>query len=254
MNMNIALRIRFIKVLMLLALITSLFAGCAKIPQFTDKPFKIDQDVFHRTVKVIALEPLGLPEMKRAEQVRAEFEPLLIEKLKEAGFTVLPSDKYDALWKSMSKQDGGLYDPMTGKKNEAKVKEIEKKIYDELRAQHQIDAIARVLLIQTTAYFAGCKARWHGVAQDMESCSVLGSGGNYNGRISAISLLVAIRDSEGKTLFMNAGGLQQTSILKTGFFKAAQFENIATDDLFSDKLKNQASVDVALYPLIRKQK
>jgi hypothetical protein len=253
MNMNIARCRRYNKLLAMSVMLTVL-AGCATIPRFTDQPFKVDQEEFYRTVRVVALEPPVIGEIKQAAEAQAEFESLAAEKLKEAGLSVIASDKYGSLRESLGKQDGGLYDPVTGKINEAKAKELQKKIFDELRAQYGIDAVARVVVLPRTAYFSACRARWDGVEQAMASCGFLEGGGNYNGRISAISLLVAIRDKEGKILFMNAGGIQLIARLKTGFFKAAQFESIAPDDLFVDKLKNRAAVDIALDPLIRKQK
>lgn len=40
------------------ATLPQLLFGCARIPQLTDQPFKIDDAEFRRTVKVIALEPI----------------------------------------------------------------------------------------------------------------------------------------------------------------------------------------------------
>ena len=250
--MNSILFRHFKKFLMLSALLTLALTGCA-IPQFTDQPFKIEQEEFYRTIRVVALEPLDMPEMKQTAEARAEFESLVTEKLKEAGLTVIPSDNYAALLQTLGKQDGGLYDPLTGKKNEAKAKEVQKKIYDELRTQHQIDAVARVVVIPASAHFSKCKARWHGVEQELESCNVF-SGGGYDGRIAAVSLLVAIENKEEKTLYMNAGGIQLTARLETGFLKATQFVPTEANGLLVDQLKNRESVAIALGPLIRKQK
>lgn len=251
--MNITRCRRCNKFLMMSALLTLVLAGCASMPRFTEQPFKIDQDEFYRTVQVIALEPLGMPEMKQATEVRAEFESLVTEKLKEAGLSVIASDKYVALRDSLGKQEGGLYDPMTGKKNEAKAKEIQKKVFDELRVQYHIDAVARVFVIPRTAFFSGCTAKWDEAAQDVGECGFF-AGGNLYGRITAISLLVAIQDKEEKSLFINAGGIQLTATLKASFIKSHQFEAVATDDLLIDKLKNRTSVAIALGSLIRKQK
>ena len=243
----------FKKLLMLSALLALSLTGCA-IPQFTDQPFKVDQEEFYRTIRVVALEPLDMPEMKQAAEARTEFEALVTEKLKEAGLSVIPSEKYAALLQALGKQDGGLYDPLTGKKNEAKTKEVQKKIYDELRTQHQIDAVARVAVIPASAHFNNCSARWHGVEQVLESCNPFFNGGGYNGRISAISLLVAIDNKEEKTIYMNAGGIQLTARLDSGFLKAAQFVPTDANDLLVDQLKNRGSVAIALGPLIKKQK
>jgi hypothetical protein len=239
------------KSIVLFSMLVLAIAGCAKIPQFTDKPFTVDKNEFYRTVKVIALEPLVMPEMKQTARVRAEIESNVIKILKEAGFTAIPSDKYEALWTSLSKQEGGLYDPVTGKKNDAKVKEMRGRIREELRTQHQVDAIMRTSVIMTSAHFTSCKARWHGTEQDIGSCGFFT--GNYYGKISVLSLLVQIEGREGTVVFMNAGGIQPAARLKAGLFTSAQFETIEDDALFNDETKNLAAVAIALDPLVRKQ-
>jgi hypothetical protein len=225
--------------------------GCASatVRQFTDKPFVIDNDDFYRTVKVIALEPMMLPDLKQAERVSNEFEWYVSEKLRQAGFTMIPSGSYRALWYSFSKQAGDLYDPLTGRRNDAKIQEIQKRAKEELVSQYQADAILRMSVITTTADFYNCVASWHGTEQGI-GCNVFGTG--LSGKISAISLLIQIERVDGTVLFKNAGGIQPIARAVTGFMKA-EFKPVEADSLFLDTRKNRAAVSIALEPLVSRQ-
>jgi hypothetical protein len=229
----------------LIALLLMVLSGCVKVPQFTDKPFTADRAEFFRTVKVIALAPMSLTNLKQADRIRASFEADLTEQLKGLGFTVLPSDKFGSLWDSLSKQEGGLYDPATGKRNDDKVKEIRKRVVTELAAQQQFDAVLRPSIFVSAARFSGCTARWNGVEQSIGSCSL-------SGRISVLSLLVRIENKEGNVLFRNAGGIQPNVRLKTGFFQSPQFEDLEEEFILYDPERNRVAVATALAPFVRK--
>ncbi|HAK59561.1 MAG TPA: hypothetical protein DCO77_04150 [Nitrospiraceae bacterium] len=236
--------------LLMVILLSAVIGGCATIPQFTKQPFKIDQAKFHADIKTIALEPLSVSEkLKQADKVEAEFEALIVAKLKEAGFSTISSKKYEKIWKMLVKKEGNLFDPQTGKKDETKIKRVRKQCMEKLSSDSHVDAVLQPRIIVSGAKFSQCKARWNGTEDEVESCSFLGS--NFSGKVPALSLLVRIEDKNGKIAYMNAGGIHVIAKLQTGAFKAAKFIPVNENAYFASKDRNKEAVNIALNPLMK---
>lgn len=236
--------------LLMIILLSAVIGGCATIPQFTKQPFKMEQTKFYADIKTIALEPLAVPKkMKQAEQVEAEFEAFILAKLKEAGFTTIPSEKYEKIWKALTKNEGALFDPLTGEKDDAKIKRVRKQCIERLNADFHIDAVLQPRIIVSGARFSQCKARWNGQEDEVESCSFLGS--NFYGKVPALSLLVSIEGRDGKVLYVNAGSIQVLAKLPSGIFKSRKFVSVNEETYFAYKDQNQEAVNIALNPLMK---
>ena len=96
-------------------------SSCATLPP--PNPFKIPEPDIKAKVKVVALAPLGLgSDFEDPQVVQTKFESLFEGKLREGGFTVVPSKEYAAIWKEMTEKLGGLFDPISGKRDDAKFK------------------------------------------------------------------------------------------------------------------------------------
>jgi hypothetical protein len=70
---------------------------------------------------------------------------------------------------------------------------------------------------------------------------------NRTGKISALSVVVVIEDTEGKALFVDGGGLSLTSRITGG----DRFEDLPADSLFGNPRRNASSVQLALAALTR---
>ncbi len=227
-------------------------AGCTSIPLYTDKPFSADRADFVRTVRVIALEPMPGLDLKGEAAIQDAFETELTDELRNLGFLVVPSRQFAQLWQQLSKEDRTLYDPITGKRDDARAAEIRKRVVTELESRHQADAVLLPRMIVSNALLSGCFARWNGIEQQIDGCNAAGE--KLRGKISVLSLLVTIEGRDGRVLFRNAGGIQPGVRLNTDAPGAAQFDKLEEEQILTDRAKNRIAVAVALSPLLQKPK
>ncbi|HEX9201022.1 MAG TPA: hypothetical protein VF865_15795, partial [Acidobacteriaceae bacterium] len=149
------------------ALTTTLIAaGCATAPPYN--PFKIAEEEFHGKIKTIALAPVGVPgDLGDPDPVKAEFESLIEAKLREAGFSVVPSRESAEIFNNMNKQLGGIFDPVTGKRDETKLKTAQEHARRELGAKFKADAVLYPGISLGVASFAGGSASWGGTSESL---------------------------------------------------------------------------------------
>src|SRR3970040_136883 len=82
---------------------TLIVGGCATTPPYN--PLKGTPEDFYGKIKTIALAPVGVPrDLETPDPVKAKFEPLIEAKLREAGFSVVPSRESAGIFASMNKQ------------------------------------------------------------------------------------------------------------------------------------------------------
>ena len=140
-------------ILLVTVLIALIEVGCATTTPYN--PFKIDQNKFYANTKTIALAPCWVrPDLEVSEQVIDKFELIIADKLREAGFLVVPSKHYRDIWKRMIEQMGGYFDPKTGKRDESKFKAIQEHCYREIGRKFKSDAvlISRILIVEAPFY------------------------------------------------------------------------------------------------------
>lgn len=93
--------------LLLITLVAVLVGvGCASTPRYN--PFKIPQDDFYGKIKTIALAQVRVPrDLEDPTPVRSRFESLIDAKLREAGFSTVPSREFEAIFDRVAQQRGG---------------------------------------------------------------------------------------------------------------------------------------------------
>jgi hypothetical protein len=236
-------------VLVLLATLT--IGGCAT--QAPYRPFKVPESEFVAKVTTIALTPLMLPnDVDDPDAVRAKFEPLIESKLREAGFAIVPPAKVEEIRNQMLAEVGGVFDPKTGKADEAKFKAIREHTYRELASQFNATAVLHSSIEIVKASFNSNTASWHGTT---ESTSTAQTGfakvmegffyGGRQGQMAALSLGVYIFDMDATELYRQWGGIQLiTKVVNNSFVGVPQ------SDLFQDDVRNQSAVDLALQDLM----
>lgn len=231
------------------ALATTLIGGgCATTAPYN--PFKIAQEEFYGKIKTIALAPVGVPrDLEDPDQVKAKFEPLIEAKLREAGFTVVPSRETAGIFEKMNKQVGGMFDPVTGKRDEAKFKTLREHTLRELESKFKADAVLYPNIRAGIANFAGGQANWDGASESLATTAgfwgQLGVG-QFRGTTGALSLIVTIENIHGVDAYVNAGGIQLISKLSGG-----NFVRVPRSQLFADEARNTAAANIALGPLVR---
>ena len=231
------------------ALATTLIGvGCATTPPYN--PFKIAQEEFYGNIKTIALAPVGLPrDLEDPDPVKAKFESLVEAKLREAGFSVVPSRETAEIFDRMNKQVGGIFDPVTGKRDETKFKTIREHILREMGTKFKADAVLYPNIRLGTARFAGGQASWDGTSESLSTTGgFLGAlqVGQFQGTTGALSLIVTIENIHGVDVYVNAGGIQLISKLSFG-----KFVPVPRSQLFVDEARNAAAANIAVGPLVR---
>jgi hypothetical protein len=220
------------------------FQGCAQVAPPYD-PFKIPRNEFFVRTKVVALAPVGIAvNLENPDSTRTHFEALLDQKLRELGFTVISANEYKGIWEGLTKQLGGIFDPVTGKRDENKIKTLRGYLFEELRTKHRADALLHPVIQVVNAKFNAGHARWHGTSEP-----VIPEGfwdrffiGDAQGTTSALSLYVTIEDINGVDLYIQAGGIQLLAKLTSG----RQFVAIPQNQLLTNMDRNKAAVDIAL--------
>lgn len=228
--------------------ITLIGGGCATTAPHN--PFLITQEEFYSKIKTIALAPVGVPrDLEDPDPVRAKFESLIEAKLREAGFSVVPSRDSAGLFETMNKQLGGMFDPVTGKRDETKFKTVREHFLREAQTKFKADAVLYPNIRTGPARFAGAQASWDGTTESLavtEGFWGLLSVGNVQGTTAALSLSVTIEDIHGVDAYLNWGGIQLISKVSYG-----KFVPVPRSQLFVDEKRNAAAVSIALGPLAR---
>ncbi len=213
-------------------------------------PFKIPEANIKAKVKVVALAPLNLgSEFEDPQSIQTKFESLIETKLREGGFTVVPSKEYAAIWKQMTETLGGVFDPISGKRDEAKLKMVREHTVRELASKNRADAVLYSGMGAVKANFNAGRAKWHGTAEYIVTGGFWGAlaAGNTYGTIPAVSLFVSLTDLNGVDMYVNAGGVQALSKLS-----GRNFTTVPRHELFTDEDRNRHALNIALNPLLGK--
>jgi len=223
-------------------------AGCATTVPYD--PFKVSKEEFYRGTKTIAVAPISIPgDVGGPEAVKTSLESLVEAKLREAGFSVVQAKDTAVVFNEMNKQIGGVFDPVTGQRDDAKVKAAEEHTRRELATRFKADAVLHARLLPGTAGFGGGSAKWHGTSESVAMTEgILGAFqvNNLRGNIGTLSLLVVVENVQGNNVYVNLGGIQLLAKISGG-----QFVQIPRVQLLQNKERNVGAVNIALDPLVR---
>jgi hypothetical protein len=115
-------------------------AGCVTPQQYD--PFKVAEADLRSRVDTIALAPLRVSaDLADPSAARAAIEPLVAAKLERAGFRVVASVEFDALWRAAASVIGDVFDPKTGELNKERWEAVEDAVYHDLAQQRGADAL-----------------------------------------------------------------------------------------------------------------
>ncbi|HEX9283833.1 MAG TPA: hypothetical protein VF882_08590 [Gemmatimonadales bacterium] len=195
-------------------------------------------------VKTIATSSVALPQDYRdLTAVRARFDSLIAERLRAAGFSVVPPQIAESIWLRVRDSVGGYYDTYTGKRVEAKYEVVRTATLTELKTRYQADAWLHPVIRVVGARFSGGKVKWHGVEEQSGAPGGLGGFlfGSKIGAVPALSLFVFVEDMAGKDLYAGVGGLRLVERIQ-----GDRFVPIPRDSLFNDGARNAAAIHLAL--------
>ena len=242
------------RVCAMILMLVVLVQGCATPPP-PYEPFKTDRQELFAKVKTIALAPVRMPgEIEDREPVRKKFESYIETKLRQGGFTVIPSSEYQTLWKQATEQMGGVYDPLTGAPDEAKAKAVATHTLRELQRTTNADAVLYSAVRPVLAKFTGGMAHWDEASEPVNApidntlARLLLSGNSASGTVAALSLVTFLDDMNNVTMYANAGGIQLTARLAGNTFVP-----VPRKELFSTDEQYYKPVRFALDPLLKGQ-
>ncbi|HET7791573.1 MAG TPA: hypothetical protein VFK78_12335 [Gemmatimonadales bacterium] len=161
--------------------------------------------------KVIMVDVTFFPsEFNEFSKARERLDSLVAQRLRDAGFTVIPAESSEAVWNRQVDSVGGFYDTYTGKLVQEKFKAVRAGTLREMRTRFRADAWLHPVLQVRTASFDGSQVDWDGVR---EPSGAVGGAirllfGSDAGTTSALSLMVQAEDMDGKTFYTRAGGIQ----------------------------------------------
>jgi hypothetical protein len=178
--------------------------------------------------------------IKREKEVSAKFESLITGKLKEAEYGILPPSFFDQIWKEIVVKVGGIYDRMTGKRDEKKFELVREHTLRELHRSFGNVLVLHANLTIVPAKMKNAQASRDGVTEEMETYG-------FEGNVKALSLSIVVEDTNGTTLYSNNGGIQliqKISFWGQGILVPAN-ELLNRDELFV------RAVDIALEPFLK---
>ncbi|MBM3303377.1 MAG: hypothetical protein FJY85_25950, partial [Deltaproteobacteria bacterium] len=159
---------------------------------------------------------------------------------------VLPSMEFGAIWDRFIDQVGGIFDPITGKADEAKIKIVRDHTRREMTNRFKADAVLHPSVQVVGAHVKGFRASWDGTAEEIVSDGWYR--GFEQGTTQALSLIVLIEDVNGADLYAHRGGIQLISKTVRG-----RFVNIAASQILTREDQIVNAVNIVLNPFLEKQ-
>lgn len=235
-------------------LIALIGAGCAPAGTAPYNPLKISAQDFKSKVKTIALAAVVIPrDIEIPDRAMNTFESLIAAKLRDAGFSVIPSRESEEIRQRMTQQMGGYFDPRTEElTDEAKFKTVREHILRELNVKFKADAVLHPSIRLFNAPWNLGTANWHGTTESIkpgwmqffDALTNLSSSGS----VRALSLVVILEDINGTRLYSSAGGIQVLSKISA----EGKSVPVPQSELLANDERNVLAVDIALGALIGK--
>jgi hypothetical protein len=213
-------------------------------------PFVVPRDRVIGSVHTVALVPMVAPEdLEGADPRRGDFEALLTRELRTAGYSVIPSEEAGAIWRRVTDSIGGLFDPASGQRDSTRFARARELTMRELHDRFQADAWLHPQIVVAPAKFNSGTAEWDGTTQSYQSFGkkFLAAlfGVETSGRAPALSVMVILEDLDGRSLYVNQGGLQLFEVPS-----GHDFVRVPVRELFADSTRNATAVHLALGPWI----
>jgi len=162
--------------------------------------FVVPSDTVYARVRKIALVPAAVTaDVPVPERVLLELDSLIERKVEAAGFSVVPAFVYSEIWRRITEEAGGFYDPFTGVLNEERLQAATERLLQEIGDLHAPDAWLYPELWVVEAEVERGFARWDGATEPVSW--YLGS------PVQALSLVVSLEDTAGTVLYVNGGGI-----------------------------------------------
>jgi hypothetical protein len=226
-----------------------------------ESPLLVPRDRILQSVRRVAVAPVdpgpfavsGEVQKQLVRSLKMELEPLKWEVIEAPGAR-------DLLAKAM--RELRPFDPLTGRRDDAKVSAARMSVFTALGMTPIPDAILWAGLVQVIAVHEGVEVRWDGRSQNAYTLGStersageprniweLGSGG-----ISAMSISVSLIDANDALLYRSRGGVQvlEKITMGTGLVthESLSFVALGPADILNDYIREREAVEYALRALV----
>ena len=245
---------RLRSVLATLVALTALAPLAPAATPTADPRFKIPRAQLLTTVKSVGVMPVFVPDLvPDSDGVARRLESEVLARIAPAGFELVPPEAMKEIQDRAKTALGGVYDPMTGRPNNDKVRAYREYIANEYRHDHPVDAWLRVRVVERLAPTVNGTATWDGVSDSSTGRTGFVSymvSNAASGHVPALSLSVQLSAADGRVLYEGLGGLQ---VLRYVHGIAGHVEMPAVDPAFimHDAARDERALGIALDPLAR---
>jgi hypothetical protein len=222
-----------------------------------ESPLKVQRDQILTSVKRVALSPVYAGDFDVPEDAKQRLLKLVPQELAPLHWEIIDSPKIREvlLNKLLSSQ---VFDPLTGKRDAARVTEIRKSVFKDLGTEPP-DAILWLGVESFMALQREGDVEWDGVNQNAFTRGPVKKSwwvpsGTANpmagqGSIKVSSFTAYMTDANDTVLYRSRGGIEVLQNLKLSY-NDAQTADLAPSELFSDPFRETAAVRVALQDLV----
>jgi len=228
-----------------LALAAMLAIACGgRANQQAASAWLVPQERFFAKVDTIGISSFWVPDsLENPAPVRALFDSLVSEQLRQAGYALVRVPEMRAFSDSEIREHG-QFNPKTGERDTAALRTATEHALGRLAQQYpQVDAFLMPDLVVVPALVEGQDAYWDGTSQGFTSFADVMLMREYSGRLPAFSLCVRFWDPAGTPMYHDHGGVQ---------LAATPRKAIERSKLFINAERNLAAVRIALGPILRR--
>lgn len=248
--MNLIRSIKHNLVIVLAIVLILISSGCGRPPEIYD-PFKVPRQEFYPQLGRIAIVPMKFnSEFSEFDNAITVLDSLLAKELREDEIEVIivTIEKSDSLQGAFMKDIGGFFNPYTGKLDKEKTKKWRRMLIREMEEKYNVDAVMFSSIRKVTAHFSSDRAKWDGASESVGKDRFLKTimGISHSGDISALSLIVELREVNDSLLYLNAGGIQV--LKKIGAFGGP--EDRPSEEILSNVNRMRDAVRYAINPLL----
>ncbi|HET7809772.1 MAG TPA: hypothetical protein VFL16_04295 [Steroidobacteraceae bacterium] len=231
-------------------------------PFAKSSPLLVPRAQVLQSVHRVALGPLDTDEFDVPKDVQQRFVDSIKQELAPLNWEIIDApNAVEMLVKGM--METRLFDPLTGKRDEAKASAVRKGVFNSLGIKPVPDAILWISLDKTAAVHQGGDVEWDGAAQNGFTMGPVikkfwsGSGNPQagSGGVAALSLSVYLADGNDTGLYRSRGGiqlLQKLRFIPPTYTTGGRGEpvDLAPGELFHDPERERASAHYALRDLV----
>lgn len=257
--MNLTTTLRCLKTLTL-GVFTTWLIACSSGPSYNPTTFNAQYDkavVDAAEVRNVIITHVNIsgPSRSYLERHEARIDAKLSQRLKEAGYKVLPQRLFTQEWNTAIRAFGDPFDPTTGRVNMKTFVLIMNSIKDQLVSKSSVDAFIFTDLIEhQTAFNNGMnhEARWDGVSRKPSlqgPGTSIPAGFDWNQLASVVSLQIVMFDRNLERIFLGRGGIDAIDAIDAR--SGTRFER-RRNLLESDKYIAEG-IDLALHPWVPMQ-